>query len=162
MKFIPLFCIIFWVSCQSKSLKQQENIEAKITKSENWTKYSTKDSIPEVLIEKISHLSLDNFTIANPNDNFNATDAVLDKNLPWRQLRLLCKSGDFWTIAYVHGGFASHYHVILAEILSNKIKQFKIGTTSITLESISQLKNALEGKKIEFKSPQYEDGVDKA
>ena len=48
------------------------------------------------------------FKIANPNEDYCATDVVLDDSIPTRQLRFLCNNGNLWQMAYIQGGFGKH------------------------------------------------------
>lgn len=167
MRYILLFLLLFILSCQSKSTKRhiplitEGYIEPKDSLPEIWIEYSTKDSIPKSLIKKLDSLGEENFKIVNPKDNFQATDLVINKNLPWRQLRFLGKSGKFWIMTYKHGGVGLHYHFIVCEIVNNDIKMFRTGVSTSNLETISQIKEALSNQKIDFKDLELKTVIDK-
>ena len=168
MKFILTFICFFAIGCQSKPTKQDKAIdiklllEAKNNKSEIWTEYSTKDSIPQILIERLYQLSNDHFELANPKEAFQATDAILYKNLPWRQLRFLGKFETTWVMTCKHGGIGLHYHFVICKIAGNQIKFFRTGVATTDLESLNQIKKALSDQKIEFKNIEFEQEIDKA
>jgi hypothetical protein len=166
MRYFFCVCIIVIVACHAKSKRQSPtslldviNIDTSSQK-ETWTKYSLKDSIPFPLEKELDSLSKEKFTIANRDEPFQETDAVLDK-LPWRQLRYLGKSGTVWIMTYKHGGIGLHYHLIICKIIDNNIKFFKTGVTTGDLETISQIKNALSSQKILFRNLEWDKEVDK-
>jgi len=167
MRYILLFILSFILSCQSKSTKRQLPlitkgiIEPKDSLPEVWIEYSTKDSIPKLLIKKLDSIGKESFKIANPKDDFQATDVVINEKLLWRQLRFLGKSDSFWIMTYKHGGIGLHYHFILCKIVDDNIKMFRTGVSTSDLETIHQIKDAMSNQKIDFKDLELKIEIDK-
>lgn len=53
------------------------------------------------------------FRMANPDEPFQAGDAITDPTLPWSRLRFVATSGDYTVVEYETGGFAHFTTVAL-------------------------------------------------
>ena len=58
----------------------------------------------------------DNGKLANPGQNWNATDAVTDSTLPWKRLIWAVVGGDYYVVHYERGGIAHSFHVLVAKL----------------------------------------------
>jgi hypothetical protein len=167
MRFIPLILFVISLNCKPEPKKQNDIILATIKEPlrdnpEPWIEYSTKNSIPGILVKKLDTLSENSFELANPNESFQHSDVVNNNNkLPWRQLRFLGNSGKIWIMTYKHGGIGLHYHFVICKISDTEIRLFKTGVSLIDLETIPQIKTALSAQKIEFKDIDSTIEVDK-
>ena len=117
----------------------------------NWTDFDTKDSIPELLTLTLKKVLKNNFVIANPNEEFNRTDVIINDSIPTRQLRLLSRKNDIWRISYVQGGFGKHYVYAECKILSDSITDFKISQTNLKLINNDSIDKYIAEKKMELK-----------
>ncbi len=143
MKILVLLIPLFIIACNT-SLKDD-----KPENNNNWIEYSTKDSIPKVLLNELSERTDGEFWIANPNEEYAATD-VHDGNLPTRQLRFLGKKGNKWMLTYEHGGRGSHFHFIECEIVKGSIQSWRSGTVMMDINTLQEIEKVLQLKKIEF------------
>jgi hypothetical protein len=58
----------------------------------------------------------DNGKLADPGQNWNATDAVTDPTLPWKRLIWAAVGGDYYVVHYERGGIAHSFHVLVAKL----------------------------------------------
>src|SRR5215213_5235676 len=86
--------------------------------SDKWIMFNSKQYIPEALSTHLNSLGISRSDIANPDEEYEATDLILNDNLPYRQLQFLAKADSFWIMTYQHGGFASHCHLVLSTIIN--------------------------------------------
>ena len=148
MKKILFPILILLISCSDK---KTEHKKTATEFEENWTDFNTKDSIPELLTLTLKKVLKNDFEIANPNENFNATDVIINDSIPNRQLRLLSRKNKTWRIAYVQGGFGKHYVYVECEIIKDSISDFKISQSILKLENNDSIDKYLAIKKLEPK-----------
>ncbi len=118
-------------------------MDEKSQSEQNWTEYSSKDSIPDILQNALIKVSNDNFELADPDEPFNATDVFSD-SIPRQKLTLLSSRNNTWRLAYIQGGFAKYNVLIESEIQNDSIVSFKLGESLLTLnnnDSISKYKS---------------------
>lgn len=80
--------------------------------------------------------------MADPGEDFQRTDVVVDESLPWKRLIFAGQSQKYWIVAYEHGGIGHSYFVAIFEIKNEDARIFWI--SSAQLSSLQQLKTALE------------------
>ena len=73
MKYTSIIFLFLFLSCSKK-----ENL------NNDWREINTKDSIPKQLNNVLFSIN-GNLKIANPNEDFEATDNIGNENLPIRQ-----------------------------------------------------------------------------
>lgn len=139
----PLLILLF--GCSDKNSESKKHA-AEVEK--NWIEFDTKDAIPELLILTLKQLRDNDFQIANPNENFNKTDVIIDDLLPSRQLRLLAKKNDFWRISYIQGGIGKHYVYAECKITNDSISDFKITETLLKVENNDSIDKYLANNKL--------------
>ena len=139
--------LILFIAFMSCSQKEKNSIIQNTSNSKKWSEYKTIDSIPKLLNLVLIQLNNGEFSIANPNENYNATDVVED-SLPMRQLRLLSKRNNKWRIGYVQGGFGKHYYFAQCEIQNDSIFDFKFSDSSEKLENNDTIDELIKEKKI--------------
>jgi len=64
----------------------------------------------------------DNGKLADPGQNWNATDVTTDPTLPWHRLMWAAVGGDFYVVHYERGGIAHSYHILVAKLAKNDAK----------------------------------------
>ena len=148
MKKILLPILILLISCSDK---KSEPKESTTELEKNWTHFNTKDSIPELFTLTLKKVLKNDFEIANPNEEFNKTDVIINDSVPTRQLRLLSRKNNLWRIAYVQGGFGKHYVYAECKIINDSISDFKISQTNLRLENNDSIDKYLADKKLEPK-----------
>jgi hypothetical protein len=166
MKFISLILCLILLNCKSETKKKNDIILTTINESQKnepltWMQYSIKDSIPWIITRKLNELSESNFELANPNEPFQHSDAIVNDKLPRRQLKFLGKSNNIWIITYMHGGVGLHYHFVICKIANNEIESFRVGVSLVDLDTITQIEKALTDQKIDFKNIDSKEEVDK-
>ncbi|MDX1830134.1 MAG: hypothetical protein R3342_11370 [Lutibacter sp.] len=148
MKKILIPILILLISCSDK---KSEPKKTATELDKNWTDFSTKDSIPELLTLTLKKVLNDDFKIANPNEEFNRTDVIINDSAPRRQLRLLSRKNSLWRITYVQGGIGEHYVYAECKITNDSISDFKISQSLLRLENNDSIDKYLADKKLEPK-----------
>lgn len=103
-----------------------------------------KGKIPKELIDIFSSWQNKSFTIANPNEDFNSTDDLVNRSLPNRQLISLFRNNNFLIMNYKHGGFGFHYHIVWCKINEKGINDIWICSTDNIIDNIPELRKVLE------------------
>jgi hypothetical protein len=80
--------------------------------------HSTKDLPPSVVAFCVD----DNGKLAEPGQNWNATDATTDPTLPWKRLIWAVAGGDYYVVHYEGGGIAHSFHLLVAKLLKGDAK----------------------------------------
>lgn len=118
---------------------------------EKWVDFYEVDSIPELLEQVLIQLNKGEFSIGNPNENYNKTDVVLD-SLPMRQLKLLSKRNNEWRIGYVQGGFGKHYYFAQCTIQNDSIFNFKFTDSNRVFGNNDTIDKYIKENKISLKN----------
>jgi hypothetical protein len=77
--------------------------------------HSTKDLPPAVVVLCAD----DKGKIAEPGQNWNATDAVTDATLPWKRLIWAAVGSDYYVVHYERGGIDHSFHILVAKVTKN-------------------------------------------
>ena len=64
----------------------------------------------------------DDGKIAEPGQNWNATDAITDPTLPSKRLIWAAIGGDYYVVHYERGGIAHTYHILVAKLTKDNAK----------------------------------------
>jgi hypothetical protein len=80
--------------------------------------HSTKDLPPAV----VAFCADDKGRLADPGQNWNATDAITDTTLPWKRLIWAAVGGDYYVVHYERGGIDHSFHVLVAKLTKNDAK----------------------------------------
>ena len=75
---------------------------------------TTQENIPEVVISFLKNISVDNFSLADPNENWQVGCTVIGF-LPKRQLNYLGQSKNLTLMTYYKGGWGKSGHIIIIE-----------------------------------------------
>ncbi len=60
--------------------------------------------------------------LAEPGQNWNATDAITDPTLPGKRLIWAAVGGEYYVVHYERGGIAHTYHILFAKLAKNDAK----------------------------------------
>jgi hypothetical protein len=60
--------------------------------------------------------------LAEPGQNWNATDAITDPTLPGKRLIWTAIGGEYYVVHYERGGIAHSYHILVAKLAKNDAK----------------------------------------
>src|SRR5436190_11820015 len=80
--------------------------------------HSTKDLPPAVVALSVN----DKVKLADPGQNWNATDAVTDPTLPWKRLIWAAVGSDYYIVHYERGGIDHSVHILVAKLAKNDAK----------------------------------------
>jgi hypothetical protein len=80
--------------------------------------YSTKDLPPAVVALCVD----DKGKLADPGQNWNATDATTDPTLPWKRLIWAAAGSDYYIVHYERGGIDHSFHILVAKLTKNDAK----------------------------------------
>jgi hypothetical protein len=57
--------------------------------------------------------------LAQPGENWNATDSITDPTLPAKRLIWAATGGEYYVVHFERGGIAHTYHILVAKLASN-------------------------------------------
>ena len=60
--------------------------------------------------------------LADPGQNWNATDSITDPSLPAKRLICGAVGGEYYVLHYERGGIAHTYHILVATLVNNDAK----------------------------------------
>jgi|GEM_PF-5307641 len=125
-----------------------------LNQSVDWTIYYDKEHIPESLMKVLQvSFSKDKFNIANPDEKFNGTDAILDMTLPFKKLIFLANQDEDWRLLYKQGGFAAAKFLIQCKISENdSVYNFSISRVPFETETNDSVSKYIEEGRLK---PQY-------
>ncbi|TCC89197.1 hypothetical protein EZ428_15965 [Pedobacter frigiditerrae] len=142
MKLFIFFISILIISCS------REDTRSVIAIKPEWKEFNSKDSIPKQLNAVLFALNGET-KIANPNEDYNATD-VVEIELLDRKLRLLSKKDSNWRMIYEEGGIANYDVYIECEIRNDSLFNVKIGYPSQLIETNDNLTAFLKQGKMQL------------
>lgn len=143
-KSIIILLVLIFSSCK----REEKNIGQS---AQNWIEYDSKDSIPKQLLQVLKVLNGDE-KIANKNEDYEATDNILDTLLPTRQLKLLAKKNDEWRLVYEQGGIGTYNVYIECKIKNDSLFALRVANTLLKIENNDSINKFLKEKKIELEN----------
>ncbi|OAZ05588.1 hypothetical protein [Flavobacterium succinicans] len=138
MKNISIIFLLLFLSCSKK-----ENL------NNDWREINTKDSIPKQLSNVLLSIN-GNLKIANPNEDFEATDNIVNENLPIRQLKLLAVKNNEWRLSYIQGGIGTSYFLIECTIKNDSLYNLKIANSLLDLDNNDSISKFIKQGKIKY------------
>ena len=117
-------CLIFAVAIQSLcyadvSKLPEEDRKALLDASRFHEVHSTSD-LPSVILTLCDGGG--DGKLAEPGQNWNATDAVTDPTLPWKRLIWAAAGSDYYVVHYERGGIDHSFHILVAKFAKNDAK----------------------------------------
>ncbi len=79
--------------------------------------HSTKDLPPGVVA-----LCVGEGRLADPGQNWNATDATTDPTLPWKRLIWAAVGSGYYVVHYERGGIDHSFHILVAKLTKSDAK----------------------------------------
>jgi hypothetical protein len=80
--------------------------------------HSPKDLPPAVIALCVD----DKGKLADPGQDWNATDAITDPTLPWKRLIWAAVGSDYYVVRYERGGIDHSFHILVAKLTKNDAK----------------------------------------
>ena len=77
---------------------------------------STKDLPPAI----VALCAGDHGKMADPGQNWQATDVIMEPNLPGKRLIWGAIGGDYYVVHYERGGIAHSFHILVAKLAKNE------------------------------------------
>ena len=119
MKQVSLY-LLFAVATQSLCYADITKLPAEDRKIlENSSRFqevhSTRDLPPAILALCVD----DKGRLADPGQNWNATDAITDPTLPWKRLVWAAVGSDYYVAHYERGGIDHSFHILVAKLTKN-------------------------------------------
>lgn len=116
-----------------------ENLDSFLIKIQNdsFTESHDKKDIPS-FIKKQLDCWVKNFSIANPNEPFNATDMYVE-GLPNRQLLFLAINMEMFVMTYLRGGVGQSTHMLFVKYHDHKIIDLWTGVCAQDLKFKSDI-----------------------
>jgi len=148
---------MFW-GCKGQNLVEEKNIDKDVStkKSESTNEtiakflstnyqvvYKTEEipkNVQNILLKRFSEHELINPNLANPNEEFNATDFIEDPNIPRRRLVFAGLSSDSWFVCYEHGGRGKHCHLVIFSVKESRVQLNFNGTFAYRPNNLGELK----------------------
>jgi len=140
-----------------QKILRNENLDFFVVKlqTEHFIKFNTKDKIPSFIKEQLPFIN--DSSIANPDEYYNATDAVMNDRLPWRQIQYGAISNDVLIVYYKKGGVASNDIILLVSFVENKVGDVWISHSYC--ENINSVSSVLDCININFKDKAIESQI---
>lgn len=141
MKNIFFLIVVFLIfSCKKEEAK----------KDENWFIVNDKNKIPQQIIDFFEAAENRPFEMANPDEEFNITDNVVNPSLPFRQLRLLENKNEIWRMVYLQGGIGESYQFYEFRIHRDTISNIKKAYSFENIETNDSLECYIKNGKVKF------------
>ena len=122
MKQISL-CVLFVVAIQSFCFADVTRLPAEDRQvlqdsSRFHGGHSTKELPPASVVLCVD----DKGRLADPGQNWNATDATTDPTLPWKRLIWAAVGRDYYVVHYECGGIDHSFHILVAKMTKSDAK----------------------------------------
>lgn len=135
-----------WKVVMQDSLNYQKVLQSALT--EDFEVYTKRKDIPKPIMDLLEKWSEGEFSIANPDEPYNATDNAR-YGLPFRQIIFILKDQNHIFIYYNHGGLDFHRDLLWAEYERNKVINLWVGWTNKKIVGIKDIQSLLLKKQIE-------------
>ena len=113
LSFYLLFAVAIQSLCYADVTKlPAEDRKALLDASLFHELHSTKDLPPAVVALCVD----DKGKLADPGQNWNATDAITDPTLPWKRLIWAAVGSDYYVVHYERGGIDHSFHILVAKL----------------------------------------------
>jgi len=87
--------------------------------------------------------------MANPGEKWQATDYILEGNLPWRRLIFAGTSERYVLLYYERGGIAISFHLVLFQIDGDEARKVWSGGGLPSLQSLADVPAAIQSPAIQ-------------
>lgn len=119
LSFSLLFAVAIQSFCYADVTKfPAEDRKALLEASLFHELHSTKDLPPAVVALCVDEKG----KLAEPGQNWNATDATTDPTLPWKRLIWAAVGRDYYVVHYERGGIDHSFHILVAKLTKSDAK----------------------------------------
>src|SRR5436190_24267663 len=114
--------LLFAVAIQSLSCADVKKLPTEERRMlQDLSRFHKVHSIHE-LPSAIVKLCAEDGHIADPGQNSNATDAIMDPTLPAKRLIWAAAGGEYYIVHYERGGIAHTFYILIAKLTKNDAK----------------------------------------
>lgn len=106
--------------------------------SEKLITKNDKNKIPK-FISNFLKSTVDEFSIANPDEKWNASDIVIDKKIPRRKLIYFGEGKNMVLMTYNVGGIGKSTKILIFKFNKEKIEDFWSGTVLVDLKNKEEI-----------------------
>jgi hypothetical protein len=89
------------------------------------------------------------FAMANPEQDYQEGDVIVQGGLPWRRLIFSARSADHCLIHYEMGGRGHSYHVVLFKMSRREASVTWRATSTGPLSGVEALRDAIKGNRLD-------------
>jgi len=117
------FCILFGIAIQSLCFADVAKLPAEDRKvlldSSRFHEVHSIGDLPPAIVALCAD---DKGKLADPGQNWNATDVVTDVTLPWKRLVWAAVGSDYYAVHYERGGIDHSFHILVAKFANGNSK----------------------------------------
>ena len=122
MKHITLY-MVFAVAVHSLCCADVTKLSGADRKLlQNSSRFHEIHSVSDLPLSIVALCAGENNKLAEPDGNWNATDAINDPTLPAKRLIWAAADGDYYVVHYERGGIAHTFHVLVAKLAKDDAK----------------------------------------
>lgn len=124
----------------SSVILNNKNLPELITEleSEELITINDKNKIPKIILNFLKS-TVDEFSIANPDEKWNARDIVIDKKIPRRKLIYFGEGKNMLLMTYNVGGIGKSTKILIFKFNKEKIEDFCSGTVLVDLKNKEEI-----------------------
>lgn len=154
--WIIIYCIpILVVSTSNQCLAQFQNYEGFVsdvvkTSRDTSKLFYRRGYIPSKIKREIRKITGTSFRIANPDQEFRATDVVTSLKVPHRRLIFLIKKKDRCLIVYERGGYTYSQRAIYYREFEGGLKDISSIRLLGKVRNVAEFIDLIEGGKFQF------------
>jgi hypothetical protein len=116
-------CLLFAVASQSMCYADVTKLSTEDRKVlQDSSRFHEVHSIKDLPPALVGLCADDRGKLADPGQNWNATDAVTDPTLPWKRLIWAAVDGEYYVVHYERGGIDHSFHILVAKLSKNDAK----------------------------------------
>jgi hypothetical protein len=116
-------CLLFTAAVQSLCCADVTKLSAEDRKilqdSSGFHEVHSTQNLPPAMVALCVD---DKGRLADPGQNWNATDAITDPTLPWRRLIWAAVGNDYYIVHYERGGIDHSFHILVAKLARDEPK----------------------------------------
>jgi hypothetical protein len=145
------FYVLFAVAIQSLCYADVTKLPAEDRKAlQDASRFHEVHSIKDLPSAVVALCVDDKGRLAEPGQNWNATDAITDPTLPWKRLIWAAAGGEYYLVHYERGGIDHSFHILVAKLASDDAKLMVVWrAVGHQLKDYAAFLNALRSGKLD-------------
>jgi hypothetical protein len=118
ISFYFLLAAVFQSVCCADAMKLAGEDRTVLQDSSRFHELHSSRDLPPAIIT----ICAEDGKLADPGQNWNATDSTTDPSLPAKRLVWAAVGGEYYVLHYERGGIAHTYHILVATLVNNDAK----------------------------------------